>query len=365
MTVALDRGNPYPRAPQSLPKAWISMGSFHDGTCKHEADLSASSLPNSVKNLSIVAAASETPCRSLSVGKRGPASLALLFQPGYDVIHRSIMPKLSAKDLKRLREAASRNRRLFLNLSSPFLPQPQVRCQNHPPLPMVWDGIQQSDWQGWSEQAGPRQPCQRELGVENIGVDLAVCDGYRLGLPTGLKHGAEVLVCDRCQSVGKAQLRMAWPGTSIKLVGDPRATAELCANCAVDRQIMHPHAECRCERLFDQLTFCWDCRTEYPKQWLLDVICEAASSLPVMDASIQPVGITWSTLERWVSPPDFEPRSGCLDCGIDYMESAQTWLNLWTDNEASGRESRVAYMTTPQAETVCLYCLLPSRRCSR
>lgn len=317
---------------------------------------------NSLKNEFIVPRTSQIPYPSLPKRNRGRASLALLFQPGYDVIHRELMPKPSLRDLTRLREAASQNTLLLRNLSSPCLPRPQVRCQNNPPLPMVWDGIQRSDWHGWIEQAGPRQTCQRELSMENIGIDLAVCDGYRLGLPTGLRHGAEFLVCHGCQSLGKSQFRMVWLGTSVKLVGDLRATAELCANCALDRRILRPYAECQCERLFEKLAFCWDCRAEYPRQWLLDVICEAASSLPIMNPSVEPVGNDWSTLERWARPPEFEPRSGCLDCGIDYMESAQTWLDAWTVNEVSGRESGFAYMTTPQAETVCLYCLSRARR---
>jgi hypothetical protein len=335
------------------------MHMSHYGRGKHEPELSIS-IPADILKIEptfVVASCASHP--SLSKADRDRASLALIFQPGYDVIHRGLMSKLSLRDLTRLCEAASQNAQLLRNLSSPCLPQPQVRCQNNPPLPMIW---RRSDAHGWKEQSGPRQPCRRELHIENIRVDLAICDGYSLGPPTGIEHGAEFLVCHHCQSLRKCQLRMVWPGTSIKLVGDLRATAEPCADCALDRQILRPYAECHCESSFEKLNLGWDCRVEYQRQWLLDVICEAASSLPVMDPSIEPIGSTWSTLERWTRPPDFEPRSGCVDCDIDYMESAQTWLNLWTANEASGRESRVAYITTSQAETVCLYCLSPLRR---
>jgi hypothetical protein len=343
------------------PEALPCMCSFREGTGGMGLDSSASIPTDTLKIEPTVATTSHASYPFPSIADRGRASLALIFQPGYNIIQRGLMPKLSSRDLARLREAALSNTHLLRNLSSHHLPQPQVRCQNNPPLSMVWKGIQGSDWHGWTEQAGPRQPCRRELHTENIGVDLAVCDGYRLGLPTGLQHGNDFLVCHHCESVGKSQLRLVWPSTSIKLVGDLRATAELCADCALDRQVLRPYAECQCERRFENLNLCWDCRVEYPRQWLLDVICEAAASLPVMDPLVEPTGNAWSTLERWVLPPDFEPRSGCLDCGIDYIESAQTWLNLWTANEASGRESRLAYMTTPQAETVCLYCLSPVR----
>jgi hypothetical protein len=338
------------------------MNSSHHGTGKPEPQVRIPIPTDALQSEPTVAVTPNASHPSPSSTHRSRACLALILQPGYDVIHRGLMPKLSSRDLTRLRQAASDNLHLLRNMSSPYLPQPQVHCQNLPPLPMVWRGIQGSDWLGWTEQEGPRQPCQRELQTENIGVDLAVCDGYRLGLPTGVEHGADFLVCHRCESLGKSQQGMVWPGTSIKLVGDIRATAELCATCALDRQILRPYAECQCESQFDKLVLCWDCRTEYPRQWLLDVICEAAASLPAMDPSVDPAGNTWSTLERWVLPPAFEPRSGCLDCGVNYMESAQTWLNLWTANEAPGRETHLAYMTTPQAEKVCLYCLSPARR---
>ena len=294
-----------------------------------------------------------------STAGRGPASLALIFQPGFDVILRGIMPKLSFKDLTRLRKAAAKNANLLRNLSSPDLPLPQVRCQNMPPLPTTRKAFQGTDTHGWAEQAIPRQPCRRELHTENIGADLAVCDGYKLGLPTGLEHGKDFLVCNHCESLGKSRLRIVWPGTSIRLVGDVRATAELCADCALDRQILRPRAVCQCETHFENLTLCWDCRVEYPNQWLLDVICEAAASLPVMDSSVDRPGSNWSALERWVLPPGFEPRSGCLDCGINYVQSGQTWFDLWMANEASGEDDYLPCMTTPHSEIVCLYCLLP------
>lgn len=334
------------------------MGLSHNETGDWEPEFSTSTL----KSEPPVASTSRASCPLPSIADRGRASLALIFQPRYEVIQQGLMSKLSSRDLERLCWAASQNLGLLRNLLSPYLAKPQIRCQNNLPLPMLWREMQGSDSHGWTQQAGPRPECGRKLHAENIGVDLAVCDGYRLGLPTGIKHGKYFLVCHHCERLGKSQLRKVWPGTSIKLVGDVRATAELCADCALDRKTLRPHAECRCEREFRKLTLCWDCRVDYPRQWLLDVVCEAAASLPVIDSSVEPAGTTWSTLERWISPPGLGPRSGCLDCGIDYIASACTWFNLWTADEAPGQGSRLAPVITPQAETVCLYCLSPVRR---
>ena len=343
----------------SQPEPRLSTSFFQDGTAEHEAEsfIPISTTPTNELAVTRTCRASDS-CNSTS--GRGLASLALIFQPGYDIIQRGLMPKLSFKDLKRLRKAAAQNTELLRNLSSPYLHQPQVRCQNSSPMPITWKAFQRTEWHGGTEQALPRQPCRKELHTENIGVDLAVCDGFRLGLPTGIEHGEDFLVCKHCESLGKPHQAMARSVTSIKPVGDIRATAELCADCALDRQILRPHAVCQCESQFQNFTLCWDCRVEYPRQWLCDVICEAAAFLPVMDSTVEPSGCTWSTLERWILPPAFEPRSGCLDCGIDYFQSGQTWFNLWTATETSGGDACLPCTTTPQSETVCLYCLLPA-----
>lgn len=44
--------------------------------------------------------------------------------------------------------------------------------------------------------------------MENIGIELAVCDGYRLGLPTGIHHSAEFLVVISASPSEKSQSRM-------------------------------------------------------------------------------------------------------------------------------------------------------------
>ncbi len=261
--------------------------------------------------------------------RKPPPTLATLFQPGNYGIVREILTHMEISTFNNLKKAAKTDKVFFHNLL-------------HTPMKALWT-CQEHDYQVFPA-ASDDDFLSEPTRCSNRHTQA--CEGFELGIPSGLAHGPLHAVCTLHSEQIAKQLANQWNWNEI---WDDGVLSSVPFQRITDPVDQPSHA-CNCEELNGGFRLCRPCRYDVRSIYLYEVIQAAEKCAESCE---------WIT-RREPKPSDHilghEARF-CRICRGIWREEpeAHYMLNSWIRVEAQ-RDRRIHYSQESAQVFRCLHC---------